>query len=320
VIANASPWRDFKLSRLDRMLTTPLYTPATMRDPAYQLRYGWTGWVATRPAQPVDFAMLFGLLNPIWETDSIRRLEHRVVDGTWQMTFSVKPHVSPVFLATRVKGRLQDVLRKQGNQLQFSRKLAVRSIGENTRANVEAYIARQVDKEAFADLRFRDTMREFTVKMDGVDLAEPTTTDSGRYWFNLHIVLVVDQRHRVVDPRQLAIVCDMSLRIAPKKGWAISTLSVMPDHLHIALRGSIAQSPEEMVLALMNNLAYALGQRQHWQPSYYAGTFSEYDMGAVRHRASTYVVSPPNSFTGQASWPGSIRFAPSPVCPAGAQV
>lgn len=269
------------------MPPTPLYTTETLRDPAYQLRYGWTGWLSEQPASAVDLATLFGSLDPMWETDGLRRLEHRVVDGTWQITFSSKPDVSPVFLATRVKGRLQHVLRKQANPLQFSRKLAVRSIGDNSGAEVEAYIGRQIDKERFADVRFRETMREFTVELRGVDLAEPTATDSGRYWYNLHIVLVVAQRHRVVDRRQLATVRDTSLRIAIKKGWAISTLSVMPDHLHVALRGSVAQSPQEIVLALLNNLAYALGQRPHWEPGYYAGTFSEYDMGAVRNGGNT---------------------------------
>ena len=56
----------------------------------------------------------------------------------------------------------------------------------------------------------------------------------------------------------------------------------MPDHVHLALRGNIEQSPEEIALAVMNNLAYAFGQNPIWQASYYVATFSEYDMGAVR--------------------------------------
>lgn len=267
------------------MQPQPFYTPASLRDPAFQLRYGWTGWAANPSATAIDFALLLGALDPIWETDGLRRLENHVVDGTWQITFSAKPHVSPVFLATRVKGRLRHALRKQGHPLQFSRKLAVRSIGDNTRADVEGYIARQLDKEAFADPRFREEMREFTVRPEGVNLAEPTATESGRYWYNLHVVLVVVRRHRVVERRQLTILRDTSLRVAAKKGWAISTLSVMPDHLHVALRGTVEQSPEEIALSLMNNLAYALGHGQFWEPGYYAGTFSEYDMGAVRHNA-----------------------------------
>ena len=56
----------------------------------------------------------------------------------------------------------------------------------------------------------------------------------------------------------------------------------MPDHLHLALRGNIEQSPEEIALAMMNNLAYGFGQNPIWQSSYYAGTFGDYDMDAVR--------------------------------------
>jgi hypothetical protein len=50
------------------------------------------------------------------------------------------------------------------------------------------------------------------------------------------------------------------------------------------LRGNIEHSPEEIAMGLLNNLAFALGQVYVWQPGYYAGTFSEYDMDAVRRR------------------------------------
>jgi len=214
----------------------------------------------------------------------MRRLEHRLTDESWQITFSVIPLVTPIVFAARVKGRLQHALRQHGNDIQFRRKLSVRTIGDNTRADVEAYILKQVDKEQFADAHFRMEMREFTVQQADVDLAQPTVTNSGRYWYNLHVVLIVAQRHRLFDRRCLETVRNSSVRIAAKKGWAISILSVMPDHLHVALRGNLDQSPDEIALALLNNLAYALGQRPHLEPGYYVGTFSEYDMNAVRHR------------------------------------
>ena len=56
----------------------------------------------------------------------------------------------------------------------------------------------------------------------------------------------------------------------------------MPDHLHVALGGDVRSSPEEVALAYLNNLAYVLGQNRVWQDAYYVGTFSEYDMNAVR--------------------------------------
>ena len=52
--------------------------------------------------------------------------------------------------------------------------------------------------------------------------------------------------------------------------------------MHLALRGAVEHSPEEVALTLLNNLAYAVGQRALWEHGYYAGTFSEYDMDAIR--------------------------------------
>ncbi len=51
------------------------------------------------------------------------------------------------------------------------------------------------------------------------------------------------------------------------------------------LRGAIEHSPQDIALAFLNNLSYAMGRYALWQYGYYAGTFGEYDMGAVRHPA-----------------------------------
>ncbi len=66
----------------------------------------------------------------------------------------------------------------------------------------------------------------------------------------------------------------------------MSTFAVMPDHLHLAL-APVDQSPEEVALAFLNNLAHVLGQRMWWQPGYYVGTFGEYGMAAVRAGSDT---------------------------------
>ena len=95
-------------------------------------------------------------------------------------------------------------------------------------------------------------------------------------------MIVTEERWRCTEPRWLATAREQSFRIAEKKGYGISRLSVMPDHLHLSLRGNIEHSPEQVALAFMNNLAYALGLTRVWRDSYYVGTFGEYDMNAVR--------------------------------------
>ena len=126
----------------------------------------------------------------------------------------------------------------------------------------------------------------FIVDNDGVNLAEPSETTSGRYWYNLHLVLVVAGRQPIVDQQQLATIRNRSFQIANKKGHRIRALAVMPDHLHVALRGNVEHSPQEIALTFQNNLAYALGQREVWNRHYYVGTFGEYNMNAIRRRAT----------------------------------
>jgi REP element-mobilizing transposase RayT len=93
---------------------------------------------------------------------------------------------------------------------------------------------------------------------------------------------VVTDRHRIGEPAVLAKIHKTALRICNKKGYQASALAVLPDHLHLAFRGVIAQTPEEIALSFLNNLAHALDRRPWWQRGYYAGTFGEYSMAAVR--------------------------------------
>ena len=265
------------------MTPTPLYNPRNIDSPAYHLRYSWTGWpsVGTFPDQP--FEDFFDALMPLWEADGIRCLETNWTSQQIQFTCSVKPSVSPIYFVARVKGRLQHALRQANMPVRFSRKVSFRSLGENTRDQVEAYIANQVAKEQFVDDRFSDFLRSFTVADTNVRLQDPAKTYSGRYWYNLHVVLVTESRMRYTDESSLKLIATTCDKVAIKKSYELSSRSLMPDHVHLGLRGNIEHSPEEIALAFMNNVAFAFGQKAVFRPSYYVGTFGEYDMGAVRN-------------------------------------
>jgi hypothetical protein len=132
------------------MRPAPFYQPR-IEDGAYQLRFSWTGWPSSGPFSSSP-SHLIENTKPLWETDGLRVLEHRWTDKLVQILFSTTPDVSPVFVAARAKGRLDHAIRAAGLRLPFSRKVAIRSIGDNTRSDVEAYIARQLPKERFIDL------------------------------------------------------------------------------------------------------------------------------------------------------------------------
>jgi REP element-mobilizing transposase RayT len=254
---------------------------ASKTEPAYQLRYTWTGWPSKQRFEQTPTELLDDL-KTLWETDGLRLLEQHWTDEQVQLLFSAKPHVSPEFLACRVKGRLDHAIRSAGLQMPLSRKLGVRSVGDNVTCEVESYIEGQVGRAQFVDDRFKSIMKEFTIVNDDVDLGQPSETKRGRYWYNLHIVLVTAERHRIVDTQRLATIRDWSIGIAAKKGHLISWLSVMPDHLHAAIRGNQTHSPDKIVSAFQNNLAFGLGQVRIWEDTYYAGTFSEYNIEAIR--------------------------------------
>jgi REP element-mobilizing transposase RayT len=264
------------------MMRQPLYR-AEYIAPAYALRFAWTGWLSGGPWAAMLDSLWEGLAA-LWETDGLRLLERSSSADAVQICFSTKPDVSPVHVAQRAKGRLQPAMRKAGSPAEFRRKVAVRSVGENTTSAIERYIASQVENSEYVDERFREFLQELIVVDESINLAQPTASLSGGYWYNLHVVLVADERTTMGDRTMLVRVRDSAQAIAAKKGYLISALSVMPDHVHLALRGTVETSPQEIALSFLNNLAYALGQKPVWKAGYYVGTFSEYDIGAIRRR------------------------------------
>ncbi len=123
---------------------------ATTAKAAFDLRYTWTGWPSRGKFAHVRPELL-NELKPIREQDGLRLLESVWTVDAIKLTFSTTPNVSPVLPAGCAKGRLDHAMRTAGIPISFSRKVAVRSVGESTRQNVEQYIVKQVDKERFVD-------------------------------------------------------------------------------------------------------------------------------------------------------------------------
>ena len=194
----------------------PLYTPKSVR-PVYALRYDWTGWPTEGTLLPPNTVDAIHACKEAWRKDGLAAGEFRADRDHVQILFDATPTVSPVLCTARAKGRLQHALRQGGTPVTFSRKVSFRSLGENIRAAVEGYLGKQVRKEGFADTRFARRMETFTVEDAAVDLALPTETSTGRYWYNLHLVLVVDGRRKIADNEMLAKIRDGVRRISKKK-------------------------------------------------------------------------------------------------------
>jgi REP element-mobilizing transposase RayT len=262
-------------------MPNPIYTDQDLK-PAFHLRYTWTGWPTSGtqfPPQPS--AAFFEQLDDAWQSDALKRIATNWQTNKIQFTFSTVPAVSPSLFVARVKGRLQHALRAGGTSVKFSRKVAFRGIGENHSHEVKNYIQKQVDKERLVDPKFAEMLRRFTILDESVSLDEPSETNSGRYWYNLHVVLVVASRERIRSEDDFAELDRAAQATAHKHDHKLAARAWMPDHLHVALRGNIEESPGEIAMSLMNNTAYAMGQNAIWQRGFYTGTFSEYDVRAI---------------------------------------
>ncbi len=265
-------------------MPTRIYTSEDIR-PAFHLRYTWAGW----PTEGTNFPShpdnaFFQELDLAWTTDNLKRLSMRWHDDEIQLAFSTIPSVAPATFVARVKGRLDHALRLAGTPVKLSRKVAFRAVGENHTCDVENYIAQQVDQGQFVDPRFAAMLKRFTVVVESVALTQPSESNSGRYWYNLHMVLVVSDRGRIRNEVDFVALDRALLATATKHQYQLAVRAWMPDHLHMALQGNFSESPTEIALAFMNNTAFAMGQNAIWQHGFYAGTFSEYDVRALRGR------------------------------------
>jgi REP element-mobilizing transposase RayT len=73
----------------------------------------------------------------------------------------------------------------------------------------------------------------------------------------------------------------MALRASRQKQHRLSRLSLLSDHLHLVAGIPFDQSPQDVALGYMHNLAFAHDMQPVFCSSYYVGTVGEYDSGAI---------------------------------------
>ena len=264
---------------------------ARRTDLVHRIAYSWTGWPKGEPFPPLPGDDFLTALDAAWAKDGMRRISHRWQPDLVQCTFEAPPDVSPEFVAARTKGRLDHALRGAGWRGGFERKVAVRSLGENTLEVVLGYIATQLDRADLADPRYGNSLAGAAWEDGDIDLEEPVASDFGRYWYNLHLVAVTNGRRRIGRedflPKVTAAVQRWSeglgaggtRRVRP----GVHSLAVMPDHVHLAVRGPSSRSPEEIAGGLREALNGAAGCLL-FDARVYAGTFSSYPLSHVRAR------------------------------------
>lgn len=91
----------------------------------------------------------------------------------------------------------------------------------------------------------------------------------------------------------------MLLAASRAKGHWLSCAALLPDHIHLAIGCKLEESPEEIAMGYLNNLAFARGMRPVFRFGYFVGTFGEYDLGVIPRSAESGL--PPSELGGERS-------------------
>jgi REP element-mobilizing transposase RayT len=258
----------------------PIYTPANCK-PAYQLNWSLSiFWNASPPPE----ANWFDALRDATAPDGVHLLEHRLTEKVAsQFLLSTRPETPPPEAARSVKGRLQYIVKDKLPKA-FRRNYGLWSVGTVNAKVIEQYIADQTRHHPMADPRVQRQFEAISIEGDSDALVSPRVSGHAQFCYNLHLVLVSRDRDIEIRPQVLEARRAMLLAAAAKKGHLIGKGQIVADHLHLALGCRLSESPQDVALGYLNNLAYADGMKPLFQFGYYAGTFSRYDLDAIRQK------------------------------------
>ena len=258
----------------------PLYTSANCRS-AYQLHWSLTVFAAA--AWPTKDSWWLPLADAV-ELDGVRLLEFQLRDAACgQFLISTKPEVAPAQIVRSVKGRLQYLVKGASPQF-WRRHYSIASVGDANNDALQAYVGRQVEHHPMADPRAAKRLTHFQFHDSRIDLAALRAGAHGRFTHSLHLVL--ENMDHLCDTREqwLASNRDMAIAACGRKGWLLSRLGQVGNHLHALIGCDVSEAPREIALSMMNNLAFAHGMKPVFEYSFYIGTFGPYDHDAIRRR------------------------------------
>jgi hypothetical protein len=137
--------------------------------------------------------------------------------GVSQFLVSTRPNAAPPEIVRSLKGRLQYQLRKQLPKA-FHRNYSIHSVGAANLAAVEVYVASQLAHHRMADERIQIRLAKHQIHCPEVDLSIPMRGSHGEYRFNLHVVLVNQERWTEVRDDVLTAIREMLIRASRPRG------------------------------------------------------------------------------------------------------
>jgi REP element-mobilizing transposase RayT len=258
----------------------PLYTAAKCRI-AYQLHWSLTVF-ATQPWPEKD--SWWQALALAVEPDGVRLLEFKSNHANaGQFLISSKPDASPAQIVRAVKGRLQYLVCDAIPRF-WRRHYSITSVGDANNTALQGYVGRQVQRHPMADPRTVERLTQVQFHDPKIDLAALRASGHGRFINSLHLIL--ENAEHLRDAREEWLVTSRRTLNAAcrKKDWLLSRAALVGNHLHALVGCNVDDVPRDVVLSVMNNLAFAHGMKPVYEHSFYVGTFGPYDHGAIRRR------------------------------------
>ena len=256
----------------------PIYTPGNCK-PSFKLY--WTLAIFWKD-KPIAADHWFDDLKVSTEKDGARILEYRLKNETTsQFLISTRPKLSPSMIIRSLKGRLQYCIRAQVPKA-FKGNYSIKSIGSAKINVVQRYLDSQLDHHRMADPNVQTRFDKYQVDTPNVDLKAQRYSSHGQFIYNLHLVFVHAERWREIRDDRLRKTLEMIQRTAQKKEHLLSKARLLPDHIHLTLGCYITESPMDVALGYLNNIAYGHEMKPIFKHSFYVGTVGVYDLGAIR--------------------------------------
>jgi putative transposase len=159
----------------------------------------------------------------------------------------------------------------------WGRGALARSIGRVRLETIKTYIHEQSEHHGYTS-RIHPPVARYRARSQ-VSLKAAHTV----FELNHHLVVATRNRRAVFDSRLGESLIQYWLRVAEARGFAIDSITILPDHAHLLVRIAPKISVEEAALSLLNNGQHFVGQKaqsalieagidQLWQPSAYVGT------------------------------------------------
>ena len=270
------------------------YTPDELKLAcSYQVYLRWRTHRNRRFAElsSLEREVLASLVVP----HDIRVLECRS-DERNVLSFVSLGHEEPVSACvSKLKGKVSKMLRQRiGSQAPdrlLSRGYFACTYGKSSAETIEEYLSRQGKHHGYEDRPCPPVyVKEYPPSSADEARLHPK---HGRAVLRFHLVLPTQMRLGILGARSGEALAQRWRELGQNGDFGLIKISVVPDHVHLAVRAHPKLPPGSLVLSLMNTGQETMfesflhdvrrvGASRVWQPGAYIGAYGDFESPKIR--------------------------------------